>query len=85
MIRHAMVAVLATTALAGCSGDTWFGGGEEPPLPGERVSVMLLERGVTADPSIADVPIALPPPELNPDWPQNGGCLLYTSPSPRDS
>lgn len=73
MIRQAMLAILTTAALAGCSSDSWFGGGEEPPLPGERVSVMLLEPGVTADPSLADLPIALPPPELNPDWPQNGG------------
>ena len=49
--------------LAGCSGDdTWFGKGEGPPLPGERVSVMLLERELSADPSLANLPIELPPP-----------------------
>jgi outer membrane protein assembly factor BamB len=59
--------------LAGCSGSSWFGGGEDPPLPGERVPVMLLEREVTADPGLADLPIQLPPPERNAAWPQSGG------------
>jgi outer membrane protein assembly factor BamB len=34
---------------------------------------MLLERQLTADPSLADLPIRLPPPVVNPDWPQSGG------------
>ena len=64
----------ALIALAACSSDdTWFGGSDEPPLPGERVSVMLLEREVTADPSIADLPVELPPPRRNEAWPQAGG------------
>ncbi|MEM7022030.1 MAG: PQQ-binding-like beta-propeller repeat protein [Pseudomonadota bacterium] len=70
--------VLGCSALlAGCSGNTWFGGSEEPPLPGERIPVMLLERGVTADPGIASLPIELPPPQLNADWPQNGGPATH--------
>jgi outer membrane protein assembly factor BamB len=59
--------------LAGCSGNTWFGGSEDPPLPGERIPVMLLEREITADPGLASLPIQLPPPQRNPDWPQSGG------------
>jgi len=59
--------------LAACSGDGWFGGDDEVPLPGERVAVMLLERQLAADPSLADLPIRLPPPVVNPDWPQSGG------------
>jgi outer membrane protein assembly factor BamB len=59
--------------LAACSGNTWFGKTADPPLPGKRIPVMLLERELTADPSIANLPIRLPPPVLNPDWPQNGG------------
>ena len=66
--------IAALLGLAACSSDdTWFGGSEEPPLPGERVSVMLLEREVTADPSIADLPVELPPPRRNDAWPQSGG------------
>jgi outer membrane protein assembly factor BamB len=59
--------------LAGCSGDSWYGGGEEPPLPGERVSVLLLDRELQADPGVADVAISLPPAERNAAWPQIGG------------
>jgi outer membrane protein assembly factor BamB len=70
--RH--LALLALIVLAGCSSDdSWFGGSEGPPLPGKRVSVMLLERDVSADPSLADLPIELPPPRRNDAWPQNGG------------
>jgi outer membrane protein assembly factor BamB len=67
-------AVLGIALLLGaCSGDGWFGGDAEVPLPGERVAVMLLERQLTADPSLADLPIRLPPPVVNPEWPQSGG------------
>jgi outer membrane protein assembly factor BamB len=67
-------ALAALIGLAACSSDdTWFGASEDPPLPGERVSVMLLEREVSADPSLADLPIELPPPTVNDAWPQNGG------------
>jgi outer membrane protein assembly factor BamB len=67
-------ALAALIGLAACSGDdAWFGAGEDPPLPGERVSVMLLERELTADPSLADLPIELPPPRRNEAWPQSGG------------
>jgi outer membrane protein assembly factor BamB len=58
--------------LPGC-GTGWFGESEAPPLPGERVPVMLLEREVTADPALASLPIQLPPPQRNAAWPQAGG------------
>ena len=67
-------ALAALIGLAACSSDdSWFGASEDPPLPGERVSVMLLEREVNADPSLANLPIQLPPPQVNAAWPQNGG------------
>jgi len=72
-----LVPLVCTIALAGCSAGSWFGGSEEPPLPGERVPVMLLEREVTADPGLASLPIELPPPERNADWPQNGGLPTH--------
>jgi outer membrane protein assembly factor BamB len=68
------LALASLLALAACSGeDAWFGGSEGPPLPGERVSVMLLERELSADPNLADLPIELPPPQRNDAWPQAGG------------
>ena len=73
-MRPTRFALAALLGLAACSSDdTWFGASEDPPLPGERVSVMLLEREVNADPSLANLPIQLPPPQLNDAWPQNGG------------
>ena len=63
--------------LTGCGAGSWFGDDADAPLPGERVSVMLLEREVIADPGIASVPIGLPPPQMNPDWPQSGGLATH--------
>ncbi|MGH6895655.1 MAG: PQQ-binding-like beta-propeller repeat protein [Geminicoccaceae bacterium] len=72
------LALAALLGLAACSGDdAWFGAAEDPPLPGERVSVMLLERELTADPNLADLPIELPPPLRNDSWPQNGGVSTH--------
>jgi len=63
----------AALVLAGC-GDTWFGGGEEGvPLPGERISVLLLERALEPDPALATEPVVLPQPLINVDWPVAGG------------
>jgi outer membrane protein assembly factor BamB len=74
MMGRTGLALIIVLGLAACSGDdAWFGGAEPPPLPGERVSVMLLERELTADPNLADLPIELPPPRQNDSWPQNGG------------
>jgi outer membrane protein assembly factor BamB len=72
-----LLVVLGALLLSACSPSTWFGGDEEAPLPGERVPVMLLEREVTADPGLADLPIQLPPPQRNAAWPQNGGLPTH--------
>jgi len=67
---------LAGTAmvLSGCT-DTWFGGGEDGvPLPGERISVLLLERSLEPDPALATEPVILPQPQANIDWPVPGGA-----------
>jgi outer membrane protein assembly factor BamB len=78
MMGRAGVALGLLLGLAACSGDdAWFGGSEEPPLPGERVSVMLLERDLIADPNLSDLPIELPPPLRNDSWPQNGGVATH--------
>ncbi|MFO1061339.1 MAG: PQQ-binding-like beta-propeller repeat protein [Dongiaceae bacterium] len=75
MIRARLLAVLLAAALplGGCSiWDTYFGT-HKTPLPGERIAVMKLDRTLTADPTLADVPVKLPKPFENPDWPQAGG------------
>ncbi len=56
--------------LAGCS---WFGGSEKPPLPGERISAMQINRQLNVDPELAGTDVILPQPYANTDWPQSGG------------
>jgi outer membrane protein assembly factor BamB len=64
---------LTLAALLPLSACDWFGDDEAPPLPGERISVMLSESDVEPDPRLADLEIKLPPPYLNEGWPQAGG------------
>ena len=64
----------AVALLGGCDTvKSWFTEEEPPPLPGERISVLLHEQALTPDPKVAAERIMLPPPTLNPDWPQAGG------------
>ncbi len=48
-------------------------GTRKRPLPGERIGVSSGERTVVADPSLADRPVTLPPPEAVTAWPVPGG------------
>ena len=59
--------------LAGCGSDGWFGASEDPPLPGDRIAVLALDRALTEDPEAAALPMELPEPAANADWPQAGG------------
>lgn len=73
---RAIAALVAGAGLlAGCGG--WWGEEEDPPLPGERVSVMLLDRDLEPDPRLADLDVRLPPPYVNADWPQVGGGTTH--------
>ncbi len=62
-------------ALTGCN--LFFGKAEEPPLPGERVSVLRLDRALVADPNLADLRVELPQTFENSDWPQPGGLPTH--------
>jgi outer membrane protein assembly factor BamB len=70
MFRAAVVAILFGTLLLGGCG--WFAS-KKQPLPGERISVLSLDRQLKPDPALANTPVTLPPPVVNPDWPQPGG------------
>ena len=48
-----------------------------PPLPGRRIAILALDRGVQPDSSIADVEVLLPAPYVNPDWTQAGGSPAH--------
>jgi outer membrane protein assembly factor BamB len=45
----------------------------KPPLPGERLSVLRLDKQLEPDPEIAALEVRLPRPVLNTDWPEAGG------------
>jgi len=63
------VLLLVGMMLAGCD---WFAD-KKQPLPGERISVLSLDRQLEPDPELAKIPITLPPPVVNSDWPEAGG------------
>ena len=50
-----------------------FRGRDEPPLPGERISILTLEEKFIADPALVSSEIILPEAIFNPNWPQAGG------------
>lgn len=67
------IALAAVSGLAACD---WVGSmfdNSKDPLPGRRISVLSLDRPVAADPNVGAVPVRLPPPYVNPAWPDAGG------------
>ena len=75
--RRHFLAALAASTVGGCGTvDTvteWFSPSVPPPLPGVRVSALVLDQKLEPDASIANVPVALPRPFANPAWPVAGG------------
>ena len=51
----------------------YFESAADIPLPGERISVMTLQRTLQPDPRINDISVRLPRPYVNEEWPQAGG------------
>lgn len=73
----AAVAAIAFFA-AGCSTvdtvATWFdSGGKKSKLRGERIPVMTIDESLRIDESLKDVPVQLPAPYRNAEWPEPGG------------
>jgi outer membrane protein assembly factor BamB len=65
----------AAFGLAAC--DTLFGESDGPPLPGERISVLRLNRTLVPDPALSDLRVQLPEPYANTEWPQPGGFSTH--------
>ncbi|TQV80698.1 PQQ-binding-like beta-propeller repeat protein [Denitrobaculum tricleocarpae] len=59
--------------LGACGVTDWFDSAEEPRLPGERIAILALDKGLTPDPEIADQQIILPKPFENQFWTHAGG------------
>jgi outer membrane protein assembly factor BamB len=70
MIRSpSVLLVFISLSISGCS---WFGDSKQP-LPGERISVLSLDRQLEPDPDLAKTALTLPPPVVNAEWPESGG------------
>jgi outer membrane protein assembly factor BamB len=50
---------------------------KKPPLPGERIAVMVGERDLEPDPRVADLRVMLPRPYVNDAWPEPGGVPTH--------
>lgn len=76
MRKQANLAVVsaAVLLLAGCSaiGD-FFDSDSQPPLPGERISALQLQKDLVPNESLQQTPIVLPESWVNQFWPQAGG------------
>lgn len=74
MLRRVVMLAGCALLLSGCGlGDLWFGGGEEDPLPGERISIMAFGQTLEGDPSLSGQEVRLPAPYVNDAWSQVGG------------
>ncbi|GAA6157304.1 PQQ-like beta-propeller repeat protein [Pyruvatibacter sp. HU-CL02332] len=71
--RVAALSALAFTLVACDTVNDLISPSDDPPLPGERISVMSLEQQLEADPRIAGLQVVLPAPYVNTDWAQPGG------------
>ena len=77
-IRNIAVVTLVGLLTANCAMlDTvggWFDtGGKKSKLRGERISVMTIDETLRIDDTLKSVPVVLPPPYKNGEWPEPGG------------
>ncbi|PPR69716.1 MAG: Outer membrane protein assembly factor BamB [Alphaproteobacteria bacterium MarineAlpha1_Bin1] len=74
---HGLIQTLASCAaalfLSACELPDWLGENQEPALPGERISILQLDKALEPDAAIADLNVRLPRPFRNTDWPQAAG------------
>jgi len=77
MRKGLSMAVLLAAAFGLTSCDTFFGEEDGPPLPGERISVLRLNRTLVPDPALSDLRVRLPEPYANTEWPQPGGFSTH--------
>ncbi len=77
-LARVCLVLAAASLLSGCfvtdEIGSWFASnGKKSNLRGVRIPVMSLDENVKVDPEAAKIPIQLPAPYTNADWPQPGG------------
>jgi outer membrane protein assembly factor BamB len=65
--------LLGACSAVGDSYDDIFGGPSEEILPGQRIAILNLDRGLRPDPSVAELPVQLSEPYVNRTWTHYGG------------
>jgi len=73
LTRMTSIAAIASALVACDTIDDLISPSDDPPLPGERISVLSLEQQLEADPRIAGLQVILPAPYVNTNWAQPGG------------
>lgn len=74
---RACAALALLLLLPGCSTlDEWLGAAEDPPLEGERYSVLKEAQAPEVSEALAARPMALPPANENRYWSQRGGNAM---------
>ena len=76
-LRHIGPTAGLTVSMLFFTGCGWFGETEAPPLPGERISVLVYESDLQPDPLLAGQPISLGKTVSNAAWSQAGGGPLH--------
>lgn len=76
-LKRFLLPLALPLVVASCGISDWFGETEAPPLPGQRIAILAYERGLRADPAIADTVVRLPEPYVNTDWSQPGGSAAH--------
>ncbi|HSR71945.1 MAG TPA: PQQ-binding-like beta-propeller repeat protein [Kiloniellales bacterium] len=76
-LRRSLAPFLALgVVLSGCSGMDFFADDEER-LPGQRIAILALDRGVQPDPEIADLEVRLAEPYVDKRWTHTGGNAAH--------
>lgn len=86
-----LLLVPALVLLAACDGG-WMGSKEDPPLPGNRVPVLVYDQQLQADPSLRTTEVQLPTPEQSSEWlsaggkaDHSGGSYTLTAATPKEA
>jgi outer membrane protein assembly factor BamB len=67
------IALLTSSCAATDMVSGWFQGTTKSKLRGERISVMSIDETLRIDDTLKGVPVKLPPPYKNAEWPEPGG------------